>query len=41
MTSASEVTEVKRGPIPASTWEIPAGYKKVESPMLQDPGARR
>ena len=40
-TMVSEVTEVKTGPIPASVWEIPAGYKKVESPMLRDPRARR
>lgn len=32
---ASEVTEVKRGPIPASAWEIPAGYRKVDNPMLK------
>jgi Domain of unknown function (DUF4412) len=31
----SEVTEVKRGPIPASAWEIPAGYTKVDNPMLK------
>jgi Domain of unknown function (DUF4412) len=34
-TSVSEVTEVKRGPIPASAWEIPAGYTKVDNPMLK------
>jgi hypothetical protein len=33
-TTVSEVTEVKRGPIPASVWEIPAGYTKVDNPML-------
>lgn len=33
--STSEVTEVKRGPIPASAWAIPAGYKQVDSPMKQ------
>jgi uncharacterized protein DUF4412 len=32
---ASEVTDVKRGPIPASAWEIPAGYTKVDNPMLK------
>src|SRR6266567_1250541 len=32
-TTVSEVTEVKRGPIPASAWEIPAGYTKVDNPM--------
>jgi hypothetical protein len=33
--STSEVTEIKRGPIPASAWEIPAGYTKVDNPMLK------
>jgi hypothetical protein len=32
---ASEVTEVKHGPIPASAWEVPAGYTKVDNPMLK------
>jgi hypothetical protein len=31
----SEVTEVRRGSIPASAWEIPAGYTKIENPMLK------
>jgi hypothetical protein len=31
--TSTEVTEVKKGPIPASAFEIPAGYKQVESPM--------
>lgn len=31
----SELIAVKRGPIPASTWEVPAGYTKVENPMLK------
>jgi hypothetical protein len=30
-----EVTEIKKGAIPASAWQIPADYKKVESPMLK------
>jgi hypothetical protein len=34
-TSSSEVTSIKEGPIPASAWEIPAGYKKVDSPMVK------
>ena len=34
-TTTSEVTEVKRGPIPASAWEIPAGYQKIDNPMLK------
>jgi hypothetical protein len=33
--TGSEVTEVRRGPIPASVWEIPAGYKQIENPMLK------
>jgi uncharacterized protein DUF4412 len=32
-TTEREVTEIKRGPIPASLWEIPAGYRKVDNPM--------
>lgn len=39
--TSSEVTEVKRGSIPASTWEIPAGYKKVENPMQKELGPAR
>ena len=31
----SEVVEVRRGPIPASAWEVPAGYTKIENPMLK------
>jgi hypothetical protein len=34
-TTESEVTEVRKGSIPASAWEIPAGYTKVENPMLK------
>ncbi len=30
---SQEVTEIKKGPIPATAWQIPAGYKQVESPM--------
>jgi len=33
--SSSEVTSIKQGPIPASAWEIPAGYKKVDNPMTK------
>jgi Domain of unknown function (DUF4412) len=41
-TSTSEVVEVKRGAIPASAWEIPAGYTKVDNPMKKAfSGARR
>ena len=31
----SEVTEVRRGAIPASAWQVPAGYTKVDNPMLR------
>jgi hypothetical protein len=31
----SEVTEVKHGSIPASAWEVPADYAKVDNPMLK------
>ena len=33
--SSSEVTEIKNGPIPASAFDIPAGYTKTDSPMAQ------
>ena len=32
---SSEVVEIKTGAIPASTWAVPAGYTKVESPMAK------
>jgi Domain of unknown function (DUF4412) len=35
MTTSSEAIEVKQGPVPASAFEIPAGYKKVDSPMAK------
>ena len=44
MTTQNEVTEVRRGSIPASAWEIPAGYTKIENPMLkafEDHGRKR
>jgi hypothetical protein len=34
-TTATEVTDVSRTPIPASTWDVPAGFTKVENPMLK------
>ena len=34
-TSSSEAIEVKQGPVPASAFAIPAGYKKVDSPMMK------
>lgn len=39
--TASEVVEIKRTPIPASAWELPAGYAKVDSPMMRGPERRR
>jgi len=38
--TTSEATEVKPGPVPASIFAIPAGYKKVESPMARMGGKR-
>jgi len=35
MSSSSEVVEVKKGAIPASAWEVPAGYRKIDNPMLK------
>jgi Domain of unknown function (DUF4412) len=35
ITTATEVTDVSRTPIPASTWDVPAGFTKVENPMLR------
>jgi|SRR5450631_2439025 len=34
-TFASEVTEVRRTPIAAATWDAPAGFSKVDNPMLK------
>jgi len=33
MRIASEATEVKKGPIPASAFAVPAGYKKKDAPF--------
>ena len=33
--SVTEATEVKSGTVPASTFDIPPGYTKVDSPMSQ------
>jgi hypothetical protein len=30
-----EVTEVKKGPVPASTFAVPSGYKKKKSPFVK------
>jgi hypothetical protein len=34
-TISSEVTQVSRTPIPASTWEVPAGFTQRENPMMK------
>lgn len=31
--SSTEATEVRKGPVPASAFDVPAGYKKKESPF--------
>jgi len=41
MKTTSEVTSITRGPVPASAWDIPAGYAKVENPMMQALKQRR
>jgi hypothetical protein len=33
--TTTEVVEVKRGPVPASAWQVPAGYTKVDNPMTK------
>jgi hypothetical protein len=33
MTTNIEVTEVRKGAVPASAWQVPAGYAKVDNPM--------
>jgi hypothetical protein len=33
MRTSSEATEIKKGAIPASTFDLPAGYKKKSSPF--------
>ena len=42
--SETEVIEVRHSAIPASTWDVPAGYTKIDNPMLKafdDTGSRR
>lgn len=34
-TTTIEATEVRKGPVPASAWQVPAGYAKVANPMLK------
>lgn len=33
--STSEVSDIKKGPVPASVFAIPADYKKVDSPLAR------
>jgi len=33
--TSKEAVEIKKGPVPADAFAVPAGYKKVESPMLK------
>jgi len=33
--TTTEVVEVKRGSVPASAWQVPAGYTKVDNPMAK------
>jgi hypothetical protein len=35
ITTSSEVSEVSRAPIVASTWEVPAGFTQRENPMMR------
>jgi hypothetical protein len=35
LNSSSEATEVKKGPVPASAFDIPSGYKKGKSPLAK------
>ena len=39
--TVTEVTAVKYGPIPASAFAIPAGFTKVDNPMMKAMGKRR
>lgn len=32
---AMEVVEVRKGPIPASAWQVPPGYQKADNPMAK------
>jgi len=40
MSTSSEAIEVKQGPVAGSVFEIPAGYKKVESPVAKMGGRK-
>ncbi len=34
-TTSTEVTEVRHDSLPSSTWDAPAGFRKVDNPMLK------
>ena len=34
-TTETEVVEISHSSIPASTWEVPTGYTKIENPMMK------
>lgn len=40
MVTATEATEVKKGPIPSSAFDVPAGFRRVESPYKFAAGAK-
>jgi hypothetical protein len=40
-TSTMEITELSRGAVPASAFEVPAGYRRVEAPAAALAGASR
>jgi hypothetical protein len=33
--TSREAVEVKEGPVPADAFAVPAGWKKVDAPMLE------
>lgn len=39
--SSSEVTAIRQGSIPSSAWEVPAGYTKVDNPMMKGMDRRK
>jgi hypothetical protein len=39
--TSTEVTEIKKGPLPRSVWDVPAGFTKVANPMLKEMAPRR
>jgi len=35
MTTTIEVTDVRKGAVPTSAWQVPTGYAKVDNPLLK------